>query len=43
MPNVELGEKLECPSCKHKWLPRRTEVNKCPRCQKWLPAKEGEK
>jgi Zn finger protein HypA/HybF involved in hydrogenase expression len=35
-------KKLECRKCGHKWIPRKEDIHKCPRCQSrgWQGKKE---
>jgi len=32
MTNIELPSELECLRCNHKWIPRKRDVRRCPRC-----------
>ncbi|MFQ5976461.1 MAG: hypothetical protein ACE5J5_09135 [Candidatus Hydrothermarchaeales archaeon] len=36
-------EKLKCKRCRHEWMPRTSDVRKCPRCQTAFWDVEGEK
>lgn len=32
MPQVKLPKPLKCQRCGHTWMPRQTEIIRCPKC-----------